>query len=38
VNRSKSITALIGKAKKDFVVLKKDYNDSLYQKVISEAN
>jgi len=36
VNRSKSITALIGKAKKDFVVLKKDYNNSLDQKVISE--
>jgi hypothetical protein len=36
VNRSKSITALIGKAKKDFVVLKKDYDNSLNQKIISE--
>lgn len=36
MNRSKSITALISKAKKDFVVLKSDYNNSLDQKVISE--
>lgn len=36
VNRRKSIAALISKAKKDFLVLKSDYNDSLDQKIISE--
>ena len=36
MNRSKSIAALISKAKKDFVVLKNDYKNSLDQKVISE--
>jgi hypothetical protein len=36
VNRIKSITALLDKVKKGFVVLTKDYDNSLNQKEISE--